>query len=195
MFSGLLLVFLAASAAATWPSRPWSQRGFYPTQYGSVHYVYSGNFSSAAPALVFFHMNPGSTANFEQTIDLLHTDFPFVAFDFFGQGHSDDDPRYNSTDIDINFVNASEFADFALAVLDELKAERFVLVGALSGTATSLAIAEAVPHRLDAIVLINPMWYFKDVAKSVRKCVQMLRLACIWLAHVLHAWLRAHAYA
>ena len=152
-----------------WPSRSWARRGFYHTDYGSIHYVYGGDFSTSAPTLAFFHMNPRSTADFEQTIELLHADYSFVAFDYFGQGHSDDDPRSGSNAVDTDFVSAGEFASYAVAIMDSLSVDQFVPIGASSGSGIALNLAALLPQRVASLVLINSIWYYPEVAKNVKK--------------------------
>ena len=152
-----------------WPSRPWARRGFWPTPFGSIHYVYGGDFGGSQPTLAFFHMNPRSTADYEQTIDLVRERHPFVAFDYFGQGHSDDDPRYLSNNVDTDFVNATEYAAIALAILDHLGVGKFVPVGAETGTAPALLLCHAAPERAVGTVMINPIYYFPDVSARVKQ--------------------------
>eukprot|EP00966_Prymnesium_polylepis_P274928 6352742-Prymnesium_polylepis.1 len=176
--------------ATSWPSRSWARRGFYHTEYGSIHYVYGGNFSAPAPTLAFFHMNPRSTADFEQTIDLLHADYPFVAFDYFGQGHSDDDPRSGSDSVDTDFVSAGDFAAYAVAVMDNLGVGQFVPIGAASGSGIALNLAASWPHRVASSVLINPIWYYPEVAANVKKYMWLGKSPPLVAngSHLIDAW-------
>jgi monooxygenase len=73
-------------------------------------------------------------------------DNPCVAFDLPGFGHSDRAAR----------PRISEFAKELLAGIDELGIERFVLVGHSLGGAVATSIAEIVPKRVLALVLLAP---------------------------------------
>lgn len=73
-------------------------------------------------------------------------DYPCVAFDLPGFGHSSRAAR----------PRISEFATEILAGIDELKIKRFVLVGHSLGGAIATSIAEMVPDRVLALVLLAP---------------------------------------
>jgi pimeloyl-ACP methyl ester carboxylesterase len=73
-------------------------------------------------------------------------DHPCVAFDLPGFGQSSRAAR----------ARISEFASEILAGIDELKIKRFVLVGHSLGGAIATSLAEMVPDRVLALVLLAP---------------------------------------
>jgi pimeloyl-ACP methyl ester carboxylesterase len=96
------------------------------------------------PQVVLLHGLLDSAEGWDRLARSL--DNPCVAFDLPGFGHSDRAAR----------PRISEFAKEILAGIDELGIKKFVLVGHSLGGAVATSIAEIVPDRVLALVLLAP---------------------------------------
>lgn len=165
----LAIVFSCVSAnfAPQPPSvatRSWATRYFHDTPRGQMHVTRSLVFEPAKQTLVLLHGHPRSTAEWAPVLDQIHSDFNFVAFDYFGMGHSDDCLSCNFTSV----VEFPEFVGYAKAALEVLGVDKFTAVGNLKGFAIAQELAAQSPGQVDQLVLINPAYFTPDVEAKVR---------------------------
>lgn len=102
---------------------------------------------AGAPAFVFLHYWGGSSRTWAQVIDALAPDFRTVAIDQRGWGRSD---------APAEGYGLTELADDALAVIEAMDLERYVLVGHSMGGKVSQLIASRRPGGLAGVVLVAP---------------------------------------
>mmetsp|Transcript_16576 Transcript_16576/g.36665 ORF Transcript_16576/g.36665 Transcript_16576/m.36665 type:complete len:302 (+) Transcript_16576:51-956(+) len=161
-------------------------RGFMNTPEGQIHYRVWGDMLENATALVMFHGNPRSTAEFERFAPLLCHNHPVVSFDFYGQGNSDDCRSCG----DNGTVALDVFAGYVGHELGLLGVRRFVPVGQASGTGVAVALAVQNPRSVSHLVLGNPIWYFPEVEKHVATYMAMTQHPALVAngSHVLEAW-------
>ncbi len=117
-------------------------RGLIRTALGHIHYRSAG---SGLP-LLLFHINQQSSALMLELLQALSVSFRVVAMDY--PSHADSDP--------IAFQPSfMDYARCAVAVMDELEIENAALLGEAVGAGVSVEIANAYPHRVNRVVLVN----------------------------------------
>jgi len=169
------MVILALSVACAMASfapqppsvatRSWATRYFHNTPRGQIHVTRSLSLDPARQTLVLLHGHPRSTAEWVGVLDeMVPAGFNFVAFDYFGMGHSDDC-------LSCNFTSVVEFPEFVGYVKDALQAlgvTRFVPVGNLKGFAIAQELAAQSPTQVEKLVLLNPAFFTPDIEAKVR---------------------------
>lgn len=110
----------------------------------SLHVEQQG---AGAPAFVFLHYWGGSSRTWKHVIDAVAPSFRTVAIDQRGWGRSD---------APASGYGLAELADDALAVIETLDLERYVLVGHSMGGKVSQLIASRRPRGLAGVVLVAP---------------------------------------
>ena len=103
---------------------------------------------SGDPALVFLHYWGGSSRTWQGVIDHLAPSIRCVAYDHRGWGDSGDDPHTRHS-LDL-------LARDALAVVQSLQLERFVLVGHSMGGKVAQLLTSTNPAGLIGTVLVAP---------------------------------------
>jgi pimeloyl-ACP methyl ester carboxylesterase len=102
------------------------------------------------PAIILIHGAGGNRREWEQTILALSDGCRVYAPDLIGFG---DSPRDNIT------YTIEIFRDFVIGLMDELGIENAVLVGHSLGGRINLAVASAIPERINRLVLIAPLGF------------------------------------
>ncbi|MFN8034477.1 MAG: alpha/beta fold hydrolase [Acidimicrobiia bacterium] len=104
--------------------------------------------SGQRPTLVLVHGFGGGMVDFVDHVEAFDATHRVVTFDLRGHGASEgpEEPSRYSLD---------RFVRDVLAVLDALGVERFRLLGHSMGGMVARRLAGAVPHRLDALVLMD----------------------------------------
>ena len=100
------------------------------------------------PALVFLHYFGGSSQSWIEVIDELACDYTCVAPDLRGFGGSEGSAGASYT--------VKDYADDVAALVDDLKLERYVLIGHSMGGKIALQFAARQPTGLASLVLLAP---------------------------------------
>ncbi|MFN0056152.1 MAG: alpha/beta fold hydrolase [Planctomycetales bacterium] len=110
----------------------------------------------AGPPLVLLHGYPENLQIWSRLAPLLAGQFEVVAFDWPGQGDSDEWPGGATTQL---------LAQRLLTILDELQIGHSTLVGMDMGGQPALAFAAMFPQRIARLVVMNSL-VFGDAATS-----------------------------
>lgn len=100
------------------------------------------------PALVFLHYFGGSSRTWNEVRRELADDYTCVATDLRGFGESEPPGAASLT--------VKDYADDAAALIDDLKLERYILIGHSMGGKIALALAARQPRGLESLILIAP---------------------------------------
>lgn len=125
-------------------------RGYAQTSYGQVHYQHAGD---SGPALFCFHEAPMSSEIYAPAIPVLGRSFRAYAFDTPGHGFSDKPKEQPSIE---------QYAGWLLEAIDDIGADRFIVVGCHTGADIGLEVAhqagnERVTHAvLTGVPLMKP---------------------------------------
>ena len=122
-----------------------TNRHFFNTQFGDVHYMDVG--SSETPPLVLLHQTPRSIDEFADVIPLLAVEHRVIAMDNPGYGCSDIPPRQPTVE---------EYAGTVVELMDHLEIPKAVLVGHHTGAILAVDIAARYPDRVDKLALSGP---------------------------------------
>ena len=112
-----------------------------------LHYVRRGR----GEPVVLLHGWPGFWYDWRRVVVPLAEEADVIAPDFRGFGDSDKpegEPK--------NLYTADHLAADVLALLDQLRVERFVVAGHDTGAVIAQLLARRVPERILALVLFNP---------------------------------------
>ncbi len=90
-----------------------TNRHFFNTQFGDVHYVDVG--ASDTPPIVLLHQTPRSVDEFKEVIPLLAAEHRVIAMD---------NPGYGCSDIPPSQPTVEEYADTVVELLDHLEIEK-----------------------------------------------------------------------
>ena len=178
---------ISTESASTPLKTATSTRGFHTTPEGQIHYVTAGD-PSTQTTLLLLHGHPRSTNEFKGLVDALGDKYAFVALDFFGFGASDEcrtcDPDTNS------HVDVKQWAGYVIEVMDALKIKTFVPVGSLKGTYSAVYITQAYPKRIEATVLVLPLWLSNATLTKVEGYMNMAKHPYLNSTgqHLLNAW-------
>lgn len=102
---------------------------------------------AGGPALVFLHYWGGSSRTWQHVVDALSPDYRTVAIDQRGWGKSASPPAGYAL---------SDLADDALALVDALHLESYILVGHSMGGKVAQLAASRRPRGLRGLVLVAP---------------------------------------
>jgi len=102
----------------------------------------------AGPPLVLLHGYPENLQIWSRLAPRLAEWFEVVAFDWPGQGYSDEWPGGATPQL---------LAKRLLTILDELRLERPIIVGMDMGGQPALALAAAVPDRVAHLIVMNSL--------------------------------------
>uniref|UniRef100_A0A7C4W0E5 Alpha/beta fold hydrolase n=1 Tax=Fervidobacterium thailandense TaxID=1008305 RepID=A0A7C4W0E5_9BACT len=116
---------------------------FIDTSFGKIHYIQHGN---GRVPIILLHGNFASARFFEPFLKMLPKEFTAYAMDLPNFGFSD---RLTSVTID-------KYADVVNEFVDNLRLERFVLLGHSLGGSIAMAYAVKYPQRLIKLVLVDP---------------------------------------
>jgi len=119
-----------------------TQRHFFNTPLGDVHYIDAGQ--AERPPVVLLHQTPRSVDEFAEVIPILAERHRVLAVDNPGYGCSDTPPRQPTVE---------EYADVVVALLDHLAIPRAHLVGHHTGAILAVDIAARHPSRVERLVL------------------------------------------
>merc|ERR1711959_841223 len=191
MLLALLVAVTCGIASAGFPSgssaglsRSWATRAFYTTPHGQIHCSY--RVDSADSPLVLFHSHPRSISEFKYLLDELQPT-PFVAFDYFGFGSSDDCLTCNAS---LNeYVSIDEFAECASQVLTALGVVQYDALGSLKGCAIATNLA-AKDHRVRSLILANPAYWRPDVVAKIRSYMNVIKNPVLQPdgSHLIQTW-------
>ena len=153
----LLLSLLAVAIGLAWaPDVPvdslkagWAQAPsqFISVQGMQVHVRDEGPRDDPAP-IVLLHGTSASLHTWEGWASSLRGERRVIRFDMMGFGLTGPNAN-NSYDV------KRDFAPFVLAVLDQLKVQRFVLAGNSLGGQVAWNVAVAAPARVDKLILVD----------------------------------------
>jgi len=167
-------------------------RHFFHTPKGLVHYVVRGDVK-ATPPLVFFHGHARSTEEMKTlAVDHIPQSQPFIAFDYFGLGHSDECICDETRD---EFVTYNAFAAFALQVCDKLGVKQMIPFGALTGCSIAIELAglAAEQGRVERMVLFEA-FYLKPSAESYVNNIYIPSIRHLPIhadgSHLISAWFK-----
>lgn len=118
------------------------KRAFLDTKDGQIHYRIAGE----GEPLLLLHMNPRSSDEYRELIPIIAQNRQVIAMDLMGFGDSDKPPR---------MYTISDYAQTAIALLDELKIEKTCILGNHTGAFVSGEIAAAYPQRVQKLILGN----------------------------------------
>jgi pimeloyl-ACP methyl ester carboxylesterase len=135
-----------------------TNRHFFATQFGDIHYIDVG--SSDTPPLVLLHQTPRSTDEFAEVIPLLAAEHRVVAMDNPGYGCSDIPPRQPTVE---------EYADTVVELLDHLEIPKAHLVGHHTGAILAVDIAARYPERVARMVLSGPHYMDGEMRDLLRR--------------------------
>jgi pimeloyl-ACP methyl ester carboxylesterase len=138
--------------------RTTTNRHFFATPLGDVHYIDVG--SSASSPVVLLHQTPRSIDEFAEVIPLLAAEHRVLAVDNPGYGCSDIPPRQPTVE---------EYADTIVALLDHLGIPKAVLVGHHTGAILAVDIAARHPDRVDRLALSGPHYMDADMRDMLLK--------------------------
>jgi len=102
---------------------------------------------AGGPALVFLHYWGGSSRTWQHVVDALSPDYRTIAIDQRGWGKSASPPAGYAL---------SDLADDALALVDALHLESYLLVGHSMGGKVAQLVASRRPRGLRGLVLVAP---------------------------------------
>lgn len=102
---------------------------------------------AGGPALVFLHYWGGSSRTWQHVVDALSPDYRTIAIDQRGWGKSASPPAGYAL---------SDLADDALALVDALHLESYLLVGHSMGGKVAQLVASRRPRGLRGLVLLAP---------------------------------------
>ncbi len=102
---------------------------------------------AGGPALVFLHYWGGSSRTWQHVVDALSPDYRTIAIDQRGWGKSASPPAGYAL---------SDLADDALALVDALHLESYLLVGHSMGGKVAQLVASQRPRGLRGLVLVAP---------------------------------------
>lgn len=102
---------------------------------------------AGGPALVFLHYWGGSSRTWQHVVDALSPDYRTIAIDQRGWGKSASPPAGYAL---------SDLADDALALIDALHLESYLLVGHSMGGKVAQLVASRRPRGLRGLVLVAP---------------------------------------
>lgn len=102
---------------------------------------------AGGPALVFLHYWGGSSRTWQHVVDALSPDYRTIAIDQRGWGNSTSPPTGYAL---------SDLADDALALVDALHLESYLLVGHSMGGKVAQLVASRRPRGLRGLVLVAP---------------------------------------
>jgi len=134
-----------------------TNRHFFNTQFGDVHYIDVG--ASEIP-LVLLHQTPRSVDEFAEVIPLLAVEHRVIAVDNPGYGCSDIPPRQPTVE---------EYADTIVELLDHLKIPKATLVGHHTGAILAIDIAARYPERVDRLALSGPHFMDAEMREMLLK--------------------------
>jgi len=129
-----------------------TQRHFFNTQFGDVHYIDAGQ--AEGPPVVLLHQTPRSVDEFAEVIPILAERHRVLAVDNPGYGCSDTPPRQPTVE---------EYADVVVALLDHLAIPRAHLVGHHTGAILAVDIAARHPSRVERLVLSGPHYMDQEM--------------------------------
>ena len=115
--------------------------------------------SGSGPRILFLHADAGRSAQWREVIGLVSTEFETCAVDF--RGHGASDPAANG---DYSFLGR---AKDALAVVNELDWDQFLVVSHSGGCAAALALAAEQPERVRGMLLVDPATDPRVIPKEV----------------------------
>jgi 2-hydroxymuconate-semialdehyde hydrolase len=117
---------------------------FVPTRSGRVHCLEVGD---GTPVLLF-HGSGRSIADWQEgVVNLIARHHRVIAFDYFGCGRSERNPRFT--------YGYGLWTQQAIDLLDALDVERVAVVGHSVGGALACMVAAARPERVDHVVTIG----------------------------------------
>jgi len=171
-----LLLWLAtpcfAVAPLGWPTASVRHR-YLDTPKGQLHYVVGGNVSDPR-SMLLIHSHPRSTTEFRYMVEVMKSQVPFIAIDWFGMGYSED---YLGSGEHDQWCSFEDMAAFILQIASNEQMGKFTVVGHLKGSHPAIELAyQAGPHRVDKLVLMNPL-ILSPTAKAFinDKLIPMLR--------------------
>ncbi|MBT4740764.1 MAG: alpha/beta hydrolase [Rhodospirillaceae bacterium] len=115
-------------------------RRYLQTPFGNVHYWVTGN----GPFLTLIHQSAQSSEEYVMLAAQLADSFRVVGIDLPGHGKSSD-PDHE--------LKLEELTDVALAVLDELGAQRTHILGHHGGVSVSIDLSNRYSDRVDKVVM------------------------------------------
>ncbi len=141
-----LALLLVLPETAPGPTGGWLQAAGLEPRYETIRghrirYVRAGS----GPAVVLLHGFASSIYTWKDVLPALARDHDVVALDLPGFGQSDQPPQ----------LDAAEFPDVVIGLMDRLGLEQASVVGNSLGGATAVGIAAARPERVEALVLLD----------------------------------------
>lgn len=121
------------------------QEGFVTTAFGRNHYVREGD----GLPLVLLHSNGNSLHEYDGVRAALAQDFELIVADMPGQGDSDPLTRHLSID---------DYADAVVALLDALRVERTIVMGASVGGCIAASLGARPADRIAGLGIIETQY-------------------------------------
>lgn len=121
-------------------ANPAIKQAYADTPEGQVHYWHAGT----GPVLLMVHQSSSSAEEYAGLVPHLADRYRLVAFDWPGHGMSDDPSKE---------LGVPEYTASALAVLDDLGASSFHVLGHHGGALIAMNLAWKHPDRVQKIVL------------------------------------------
>ena len=118
-----------------------------------LHHAIEGS----GPVVVLLHAGVADLRMWQTQVGVLAADRTVVRCDLPGYGGTAIAPGGDNSD-----------AEDVIALLDELRIERFALVGASYGGYVALQVASTVPERVERMVLLNPAADLVEPDESMR---------------------------
>jgi pimeloyl-ACP methyl ester carboxylesterase len=151
--AGLVLALLLLPDAAPGPTGGWLRAAGIEPRFDTVRghrirYLRSGSGS----AVVLLHGFASSVYTWRDVLPALARDHDVLALDFPGFGQSDQPPD----------LDAGEFPDVVISLMDRLGISRAAVVGNSLGGATAVGVAATRPDRVSALVLLDSAGFNLD---------------------------------
>jgi pimeloyl-ACP methyl ester carboxylesterase len=135
-----------------------TQRHFFNTPFGDVHYIDAGQ--AERTPVVLLHQTPRSVDEFAEVIPILAERHRVLAVD---------NPGYGCSDIPQRQPTVEEYADTIVALLDHVATPRAHLVGHHTGAILAVDIAARYPDRVDRLVLSGPHYMDQEMREMLHR--------------------------
>ncbi len=132
------------------------KKAFLDTADGQIFYRIGGN----GKPLLLLHRSPRSSDEFKAMMPLLALKRQAIAMDLMGYGNSDKPPRSYSM---------ADYAQSAIALLDELEIKTASILGNHTGAYLAGEIAAAYPERVEKLILCNVDYFTEEEKTSILK--------------------------
>ncbi len=119
---------------------------FIETEYGQTHVIKCGN--KKGPVVVLMHGMGGTAAMWTPNIKELSKKYYIIAIDILGD--------LNKSKVKKPFNNNKEAAEWLISVIDNLKIDKFSIMGVSYGSFLSMNLSIHKQQRIENLIIISP---------------------------------------